>query len=234
MRFIEHIVEPDRLLLSWQGDQPGPDRRRMFVADLLRRDDDADLVYLTGTDDFARAQELGFKQYPGFNSERQEHKNVLPSFMKRLPPRRRKDFPRFMGALRLRADSQISDFALLGYATARLPDDQFSVIHPFDNAGPPFELMVAVQGYRYHLDAVPYSTIETNLPASFEKESDNPQDSQAIRILINGAVAGYVCRGLVSSFHSWLDKGYRISASIERINGVPENPKIFLFVSVRT
>ena len=35
MRYIEHIVEPEKLLLSWQP-QPTKGRGRMFVAELIR------------------------------------------------------------------------------------------------------------------------------------------------------------------------------------------------------
>ena len=60
MRHIEHIVEPDRLLLSWQA-ASGSDRLRMIVAELIRNGNDADLVYLKGSEDFSKAQSLGFK-----------------------------------------------------------------------------------------------------------------------------------------------------------------------------
>ncbi|KKL67077.1 hypothetical protein LCGC14_2138590 [marine sediment metagenome] len=56
MRYIEHIVEPDRLLLSWQAKS---ERLRMFVAELIRSGDDADLVYLKESEDFSKAQSLG-------------------------------------------------------------------------------------------------------------------------------------------------------------------------------
>ena len=60
------------------------------------------------------------------------------------PPRSRGDFGRFLGALRIKADAEISDFALLGYSGAKLPDDDFTVIHPFENASVPFEFMVVL------------------------------------------------------------------------------------------
>ncbi len=154
MRHIEHIVEPDRLLLSWQNPS---ERLRMFVAELIRNGDEADLVYLKEREDFSKAQSLGFNGYPGFDIEINIHKNVLTSFMKRLPPRSRGDFGRFLDALRIKpeAKDRISDFALLGYSGAKLPDDDFTVIHPFENASVPFEFMLPVEGYRYYQDELP-------------------------------------------------------------------------------
>jgi hypothetical protein len=232
MRQIEHIVEPDRLLLSWQT---ASERMRMFVAELIRSGDDANLVYLKESEDFSKAQSLGFKDYPGFDIEKDVHKNVLTSFMKRLPPRTRGDFGRFLEALRIKfgAKVDISDFALLGYSKAKLPDDDFTVIHPFENASPPFELLLPVQGYRHYQEQLPLTSLSDDMQACFEAEPDNQHDPEAIKIIINDVIAGYVCRGLTGSFHEWMQGGLAISAYVERINGAEQNPEIYLYVSVK-
>jgi hypothetical protein len=234
MRYIEHIVEPDRLLLSLQTTISGESRLRMFVAELVRRGDDADLVYLKESEDFSRAQGLGFKGYPGFDDiEKDVHENVLSSFMKRLPPRRRGDFVRFLDALRIKADAEISDFALLGYSGAKLPDDDFTVIHPFENATPPFELLLPVQGYQHYQEQLPLTSLSDDMQACFEAEPDNPTDPEAIKIIIDGIRIGYVCRGLTASFHKWMQSGLTISAYVERINGTGQDPKVYLYVSAK-
>ena len=233
MRYIEHIIEPEKLLLSWQSSFPGESRQRMFVAELIRQDDDAKLVYLRESEDFSGAQNLGFDGYPGFDINRDVYENVLPSFMKRLPPRSRGDFGRFLDALRIKSEAEISDFALLGYSGAKLPDDDFTFIHPFENASLPFELMVEVQGYQYYQQAMPRASLSTDMQACFEAEPDNPKDPQAIKILIGGVHVGYVCRGLTASFHDWIRRGLAISAYVERINGTEHKPKIYLYVAVK-
>ena len=231
MRHIEHIVEPDRLLLSWQSVDLHH-RQRKIVAELVRNGDSADLVYLNDSSEFSEAKELGFNGYPGFVIEKTNHENVLPSFMKRLPPRSRGDFNRFLDALRIKSDAVISDFALLGYAGAKLPDDDFTVIHPFDNAVVPFELMVDIQGYQHYSTDLPKDQLTTEMQANFEVEPDNPNDPEAIKITINGIKVGYVCRGLTGSFHRWMQSGLAISAYVERINGTDQHPKIYLYVLV--
>jgi len=231
MRQIEHIVEPDRLLLSWQT---ASERMRMFVAELIRSGDDANLVYLKESEDFLKAQSLEFEDYPGFAIENDVHKNVLTSFMKRLPPRSRRDFGRFLDALRIKFEAEISNFALLGYSGAKLPDDDFTVIHPFENASPPFELLLPVQGYRhYYKDQLPLADLSTDMQAGFEAEPNNPKDPEAIKIIINDVKVGYVSRGLTGSFHEWMQAGLAISAYVERINGKEQNPEIYLYVSVK-
>jgi len=230
MRYIKHIVEPDRLLLSWQAKS---ERLRMFVAELKRNGDDGNLVYLKESEDFSKAQILGFEKYPGFDTEKDVHENVLGSFMKRLPPRSRGDFSRFLDALRIKSDAEVSNFALLGYSGAKLPDDDFTIIHPFKNASPPFELMLFVQGYQYYKDQLPSNALSQDMQAGFEAEPDNPKDPEAIKIIINDVKVGYVNRGLTGSFHEWMQAGLAISAYVERINGIEQNPEIYLYVSVK-
>jgi len=230
MRYIEHIVEPDRLLLSWQAKS---ERLRMFVAELIRNGDDGNLVYLKESEDFSKAQSLEFEGYPGFAIENDIHKNVLTSFMKRLPPRSRRDFGRFLDALRIKYEAEISNFALLGYSGAKLPDDDFTVIHPFENASPPFEFLLYVQGYRYYKDQLPSNALSQDMQAGFEVEPDNLWDPEAIKIIINDVKVGYVSCGLTGSFHEWMQAGLAISAYVERINGTEQNPEIYLYVSVQ-
>jgi hypothetical protein len=230
MRHIEHIVEPDRLLLSWQT---ASDRLRMIVAELIRSDLDADLVYLKGSEDFSRAQSLEFDGYPGFAIEKEVHTNVLTSFMKRLPPRSRGDFDRFLDALRIKPGAEISNFALLGYSEAKLPDDDFTVINPFENATPPFELLLPVRGYSYYKDQLSLADLSIDMQAGFEVEPDNQYDPEAIRIIINDAIAGYVSRGLTGSFHKWMQSDLTISAYVERINGSEQKSEIYLYVLVK-
>ena len=68
---------------------------------------------------------------------------------------------------------------------------------------------------------------------NFEPEPDNPKNQQAIKALTDGCHIGYVCRGLLRSFHKWMELNYSITATVERVNGIPDNPKVFAFVEVR-
>ncbi len=232
MRYIEHIIEPQRLLLSWQP-KDNKNRQRMLVAELCRNKyNDADLIYRTQSPDFINAQKIGFPGYPGLGTGIAIHNNVLTPFIKRLPPRTREDFNRFLEALRIRPDATISDFALLGYSGAKLPDDDFTIIHPFDDTLPPFEFILQIQGYQHYKEQMPFKA-SINMKATFEPEPDNIYDSDAVKIIVNGVMAGYVCRGLTTSFHKWLQSNLTISAYIERINGTEQKPKAYLYVSIK-
>jgi len=232
MNFIRNIVEPDRLLLSWQLPKDEPDRQRMMVAEIHRTKDSANLTYLIDTEEFNQAKEKGFKEYPGYPVKNASYGNVLSAFVKRIPPRKRKDFPRFLESIRIQEDSNVSDFALLGYSNAILPGDNFTFIHTFENAEPPFEFLTQIQGYRYHMDGVLYESLDKGIKVDFQKEPDNQYDSKAISVLFDGKRSGYICRGLIDSFHKWIDRGFQISANIEKINGTAEYPIVYIFVNV--
>ena len=235
MSHIEHIIEPAKLLLSWQT-RTGPDRGRHIVAELRRDGDDADLVYLRKSDDYAAAKVKGFTgEYPGFSAGK-DHPGVLAAFMRRLPPRSRSDFDKFMEAIRIPPGTEVSDFALLGYAGARLPGDDFYIIHPFDEAQPPFEFLLLMAGYRHYRGSVPYEELKSGMPARFELELDNRFDPEAVRIVIpevSPETAGYVCRGLAPQFRKWLIAGLQVRGAIERMNGISDHPQVYLFITVR-
>jgi len=236
MKYIEHIIEPEKLLLSWQPSDPS-DRGRAIVAELHRNGDDADLVYLRETSEFIRAKNKGFEEYPGLpDIDNKNYSSVLSVFMRRLPPHHRKDFDKFLEAIRIRPQTGISDFALLGYAGGRLPGDDFTIIHPFDRAEPPFELLLLVTGYRYYQQKNPYDKIQVGMSARFEIEPENQYDPNAVRILIpedSTDTAGYVCRGLLPQFRKWMESGFKLNATVERKNGATDQPLIYLFVEVR-
>jgi hypothetical protein len=206
---------------------------RRFVAELVRKGDDADLIYLADSDDYRQATARGFKEYPGFPASTREHPSALSGFLKRMPPRSRRDFNKFLTSIRIPAGVTVSDFALLGYSGAKLPDDDFTIVHPFSTALPPFELLVNVQGYRYETDKLSYERLAEGMAAEFEAEPVNEQDGEAVRIMIDGQKAGYVSRGLATQLHQWMRVGYSLEATLERINGTADRPSLFLYLAVR-
>jgi hypothetical protein len=232
---IEHIIEPSRLLLSWQAPEGG-DRRRYLVGELRRRGGDADLLYLRQSKDYADAKAKGFSgEYPGFPADK-DHPGVLAAFMRRLPPRQRGDFDKFLEAIRIPLGAEVSDFALLGYAGARLPGDDFSIIHPFDDANPPFEFLLLIAGYRYYQKDVPRESLKPGMAVKFEMEPDNPYDPDAVRVVIldvSERAAGYVSLGLLPQFRQWMISGLGVEGTFERLNGTSERPLAYVFVAVR-
>ena len=94
MNFIEHIIIPERLLLSWLPSSGH--RMNRIVAELVRTDNNAALRYLCGENDFELAVKEGFSGYPYLPVKNESYESVLDVFAKRLPPRSRGDFSKYM------------------------------------------------------------------------------------------------------------------------------------------
>lgn len=231
MNHIKHIVEFEKLNLVWQTESD-PKHLRYVVAELICHENDVQLRYLKSTQDYQEALSFGFKGYPAFNIENEIHSSgVLDAFRRRLPPRKREDFGKYLEMFRLPPDAEISDFALLGYSGAKLPGDEFSIIPSFEEISDPYEFLMEVAGFR-RFSIIPVGNIELNSTVTFEAEPNNPVDSNAIKILLRGEQIGYVPRTLLSHFHNWLNEKRVGRAVIERKNGQPERPTLYLFVEL--
>lgn len=227
MNLIHHINQPSRLLLVWQPPE-GKSRTRFVVGELCLDGEDCVFRYLDNTEDFANAIDEGFVCYPAFRKLNQEYnEGVLETFLHRIPPRKRGDFNKYLEQWRLAPDINISDFALLGHTGAKLPNDGFSLINPFDGIDAPFEFYIEVAGFRYqeniHLD-----DISVGMAVNFVSEPENSFDQQAVRIETMGRKIGYVNKTQCPAFTRWLEH-YSITACIERINGTQVRPLIYIY-----
>lgn len=229
MNEIQHICEPDHLILTWQSpDLAGKNRKRYGVADLYRVEGDAVLIYRDDSE-VSAAEMLGYTGYPAFRRDSREHKGALSAFKRRLPPRGRSDFSDYLKNFRLHS-CDLSDFALLAYTEAKLPSDGFALVSRLDGGCVPSEYMLEIAGFRHYLESSEGMAVGDELEVSLE--SENPFDSNAVALLWNGAKIGNVNRFQVESVARWL-KNCSVSATFERRNGSPERPRGYVFVKVR-
>ncbi|RVE85926.1 hypothetical protein CN238_22795 [Sinorhizobium meliloti] len=234
---IEHIVEPKRLLLTWQSLDEGTTRTRFAVGELTAQPSPA-FRYYTEREFFSlngksleAIRSLGYTRYPAFKPERELHTDgVLDAFMRRLPPRSRDDFENYRQHFRLGRGVPISDFALLAVTEAKLPSDGFALVDPLDDTWQRRELLVEVVGHRHYaatcdLDGALGESVQ------FSPEPANPHDPNAVVVTARGQKAGYINRFQCKAFHVWM-REHRLNAVIERMNGEPGYPRIHLFVTV--
>ncbi|WP_404361386.1 hypothetical protein [Methylotuvimicrobium sp. KM1] len=128
MNLISYVPQPNRLLLVWQAPE-GKSRKRFVVGEIRLEGKHYTFRYLANTKDFADARIEGFVCYPAFRKLTQEYnESVLETFLRRVPPRKRGDFNKYLKQWRLSPEVDISDFALLGHTGAKLPNDGFSLI----------------------------------------------------------------------------------------------------------
>ncbi len=234
IKYIEHIVEPKRLILVWQEPLTSRGSRlRRIVGELVREDNESKeilLRYFHGEEDFELAKRDGFIGFLAFPIKRKEYNlNVLDTLVRRIPPRSRSDFKDYLENLRIRPESAISDFALLGYSEARLPGDGFSIVNSYEDTTPPFEFLTEVSGFRYH-EGMAKEPPSGHL-VNFVKEPENKVDPNAIAVMCEDRKIGYVNRAQLSGIHSFLDNA-QVNAFIDRFNGTTDRPRVQLFVEV--
>lgn len=228
MKQIKYVTNPDRLLLVWQAPE-GKSRARYVVGELCQHEGLVVFRYLPETEEFKKACAEGFVDYPAFRKVGQEYtQGVLDSFLRRLPPRKRGDFVKYLEQWRLAPNVEISDFALLGHTGAKLPNDGFSLINPFDHVDLPFEFYIEVAGFRHQLN-ISVDDITVGMDAVFIAEPANEHNGDAVRIEVGGKKIGYVNNAQCKAFTRWLGANSSISASVERINGSIDRPLIYIY-----
>jgi hypothetical protein len=234
MTTIRHLVEPERLLLTWQPpDENAPSRTRRVVGEIVPSANKSSAVfrYLADGEDFERARSLGFRGFPAFKLDQTVTTDgVLDTFLRRLPPRKREDFSDFLGQHWLPHPFPLSDFALLGYTGAKLPSDGFALVPVFSPADLPCEYVMEIAGTR-HVSEANLAAVHVGDPLTIEREFANPVDSDALAIRHEGQRIGYVNRAMRRTFHAWLEAG-DLEVTVARKNGKPGRPLIYCRIVV--
>jgi hypothetical protein len=230
MRQIEHLVEPTRLWLSWQPTAPNTARRRRIVAEIVLVEGEPVFRYLNQTRDYQLAKEEGFQGYPAFNRSEDEHRRgVLEALMRRLPSRKRRDFSEYLEKHRLPSDFAGSDMALLGYTGAKLPGDGFELCPDLSQASLPIETLIEVAGFWRH--GIPVETVGLGDEVQLIPEPENDVDTGAVAVFHRGRRIGYVPTPMLTAVHRWIKQG-QITAHVDRLNGKPERPLVYVFIEV--
>lgn len=203
-------------------------RMRFVVGELCHDESGFIFRYLPNNPDFDQARAEGFVCYPAFRKTEQTYRDgVVETFLRRIPPRKRGDFCKYLLQWRLAEDIEMSDFALLGHTGAKLPNDGFSLVNPYDNVHAPYEFYIEVAGFR-HQDGISLNDVGERMKVNFVSEPNNLHDSHAVRVEVDGSKIGYANKIQCAAFNRWLEHNV-ISAWIERINGTPERSLIYVF-----
>lgn len=230
MNLIQNVSEPNHLMLVWQSPDldGGPRaRKRYVVADVFRDGDDAYLVY-RDDEDTKDAETLGFRGYPAFNISRTRHQNVIGAFMRRMPPRDRSDYHKYLERFRI-SNVEMSDFALLGYTEAKLPTDGFSLVNPLNDISVPSEYLLELSGYRKYISDACEMALGDQL--DLESEPTNEHDASAVKFVWKGKVVGYVNRVQAPAVSRWLTS-QTLECVFERRNGTADRPRGYAFLTV--
>ena len=186
---------------------------------------------MKGTQDFSAAEDAGFRGFPAFRLENAEtREGVRESLMRRLPPRNREDFVDYLRSHALPASFSLSELALLGYTGARLPSDGFALVPDFPPEAHPCEYIMELAGTR-HVFKGSLADLSIGDAVTIKPDPTNPVESDSLMVYHQDRAIGYVNRALKGVVYRWLADG-RLSAVIERLNGKPDRPLIYVRVSV--
>lgn len=227
MRTINKIMEPNRLLLTWQPTTGGT---RFVVGQIDRQANNVyTFKYHFGSNDFLSAQAKGFMGHPAFAFKNEVHtNNVLDPFVRRLPPRKRKDFAEYLAQHLLPYPFTGSDFALLAYTGAKSPGDGFCLTPDPPVINGEAELLLEVAGTRYQSE-LDLSLIKVGDLVSLTPEPGNPVDPDAIAVTHPQGKLGYINKVFCNALQRKIIKG-KVSALVAKINGTKERPLIYLLI----
>ena len=232
---IEHITTPSKLYLMWKDNE----RRRHQVGELT----EGSFRYLFDDEDFKEAKQRGFKGYPAFPFDSGVgHKNPVCAFIGRCQPRNRTGFPIYLKSFGLdptrKEVKSMSDFQLLAYTGAAIPRDPFNFASSFEGVEPLFEFVLQVAVFenkeffeeKEKIQKVMELKNMEGHKLDLHKEEDNPKDSRAIKVMLQGNKVGYIPKGYTSSFHKWMDN-QQVKMNVFKVR--LESPVyIYAFVSV--
>jgi len=241
-RWIEVLVEPAKLILTWQPPDGVADRTRWAVGELARHGTQATFCYFAGAEfervNQGRSQatlaEYGFVGYPAFNWKQAMpdsfHDRVLDAFLRRVSSPSRSDFRQYLEGFRLEPRSDLTPMALLAVTSAPLPSDGFTLVDPLDPDVAEQDMLLEVTGYHHNMAGQDAPEIGDAL--ELLAEPDNPHDACAVQIRHAGRRIGYVNRLQSASVSRWL--GSRaVDAWMVKVNGAARRPKAHMLVTVR-
>jgi hypothetical protein len=177
------------------------------VGELVRKGEDATFRYLKNTEDFEAALHEGFYEFPAFADKAgdKSQSGAMDVFMRRLPPRKREDFKEYLSQYNLPANFIGSDFALLGYTGARLASDNFELCPDLTGAKAPLDLVIEATGTQYHVRDS--KVFKEGDEIFFEADPQNAHDQNAVQIIHQGHLIGYVNKALAPGFNQLLIVG---------------------------
>lgn len=240
--WIDHPSDPPELILAWRAPDAVADRTRWAVG-LLRKTpegacfryfDDEEFAELNGSRPRSILRSYGYAGYPAFDISKQPPggftTNVLEAFVRRLPPPTRPDFQLILEHYRVRNHSTLSPMGLLALTEAKLPSDGFSLIDRLDPAASCLEVVFEIAGHRHN--AACRDRLVVGQQLDLVSDPTNEHDVHAVRVEAFGDLIGHINRFQAQAVGRWLQQR-EVSAWLIRLNGKPDHPRAFAFVSVR-
>ncbi|MDE1226124.1 hypothetical protein MCT03_18215 [Vibrio aestuarianus] len=227
---IENSIHVNTLFLTWQSNR---DRNQRYLVGALKKlESGFEFSYLTETQDYSDAIAQGFLGYPAFPLNKGSFTNdVMTTFMKRLPPRSRRDFKRYLVNHHLPEEFDGNDFDLIAHTGIQLPSDGFDLIPNLEEADIPFDYLMEVAGTRYYLDFEQSSAIQLGSKVSLRCENENEFDCNAVAMFVNQTKIGYVNKLFCQTVRKLMER--EVDCYVAKVSGTSERPLIYVMLSAK-
>lgn len=202
------------LFLIWKD----PATRRNFIVGKLCKGKKFTFEYCN---EYELAEKHGWSKLEAFPEVKTyENDSMFPVFASRLPDRKRTDIDKILAKYGL---IEFDEFELLRKSEARLPIDTYSFIDPIFPEDETVCREFFIMGIRYNTlcegkDCTLLPNVDVGDELIFDKEPNNKEDANAIRILTKeNTILGYVPRYYNSAILERLNKGMTYSCKIVEI-----------------
>lgn len=232
MIYVHNLLKTDTLYLTWQSNI---NKKSRYCVGTIKRmyTDEVEFSYNTGTTQFEEALKEGFKGYPAFKISNEPYTmGVLSTFMKRLPPRSRKDFKKYLVNHHLDIDFSGTDYELISHTGIQLPSDGFDIIPDLSDAQIPFDYMMEVAGTRHNLSLEDFESLPIGSSIQLESEPENEWDCDAIAMYSNSKKIGYLNRLLCKSMRNLIEHK-SLTCLVAKKSGNESRPLIHALIQVR-
>lgn len=229
---IRNYLNVETMLLTWQSSR---DRSQRYFVGIVKKQGNGSYSfrYLTETKEFQKALDNGFAGYPAFKISEQEYTNdVLTSFRKRLPPKSRRDFSKYLEQHNLLSDFSGDDFQLMSHTGIQLPSDGFDLIPDLSEANIPFDYIMEVAGTRYQMTFDEVSEIPIGEEVELRCEDENSYDCNAVAIYLEEKKIGFINRLLCCSIRTLISTK-SLTCRVAKKSGTQERPLIYIIISAR-
>lgn len=184
---MEDIENKKRLLVIWQDNKT---RLRHIIGELTKG---SCFMFQYNKENFQKLRSLDFNVLTAFPDwDKTYFSDTLFSvFLSRLPDKRRSDINNILRNYDLES---YDEFDLLKKSGGRLPTDSLEFVEALDLSEKNIKRQFYIAGTKYYCgeDFCNILKLAPNEPLSFQLESDNKIDKNAVKILHLGTTIGYV------------------------------------------
>ena len=205
----------DYLYLIWHDKVS----KKQYIVGTLSRNGKYEFEY---NEEIDLAIKNGFTLLTAFPKRvKYECETLFPAFLSRLPDKKRSDIANILNKYGL---VEYDAYQLLKKSGAKLPIDDIYFIDPIFDINNKFERTFPVAGSRYYMNCnngnncIKNCNLRIGDELSLELEPENERDSNAVKILYNNKLLGYIPRYYSENVTKIIKEKKKYKCIVQEIN----------------